>query len=65
MASLNNKSEDILKKLEENGSFKELSPSENAHVTTTINNEMRSIKRDFNRRESESVQSASKIILTA
>ena len=66
MAELINKSKDILEKFEASGHLIELSKRhDSAQVTTSINKGMKDIKRDFNKKDSESNNTASKIILTA
>ena len=65
MARIKTKSMDILSRYKKNGRLKELSLTESALVTTSINKKMRSVKREYNKRESESIHSASRIILTA
>lgn len=65
MADVINKSKNILEKFKANGHLTELSKSDSAKVTTSINKGMKDIKRDFNKKESESNNTASKIILTA
>jgi hypothetical protein len=65
MADLINKSKDILDRFEASGHLIELSRHDSAQVATSINKGMKEIKRDFNKKESESNNTASKVIITA
>lgn len=64
MAGLKNKSIEIIDKIKKSGSFEQLSKEESTKINARINDEMKVVKRDYARRESESIRSASKIVLT-
>lgn len=63
MAVLNN-SRDVLDRLKNNAGSDSLSPEESTRISLSINSEMEIVKREFNIKESESVNSAARIILT-
>lgn len=59
-----NRGEEIINALKDQGFVTELSLEDSARISADIDNEMKNVKRDFNRKESQSIESASKLILT-